>query len=110
MNKNTMKCPFCAEEILKNSKNCEFCKEQFMKSERNNVSKSNEVTEYHCTICKEAVHKDAQKCKHCGARLTPITFGENVAETISDGFNIISTVSMVCLVLLAMMWGCVALM
>jgi len=26
-------------------------------------------TGYHCSVCKEAVHKDALVCKHCGARL-----------------------------------------
>ena len=105
-----MKCPFCAEEISKDSKKCDFCNEQFLKSEKNYESKTDDDTKYHCTACKEVVHKDAQICKHCGVRLTPITLGENVAETISSGFNILWTVSVVCLVLFFMMWGCVASM
>ena len=65
-----------------------------------------------CLYCAEEILQAANKCKHCGARLTPVTFAESavsaVGETISEGFNIIWTVLIVCLVLFFMMWGCVA--
>ena len=110
MNSDTIKCPFCAEEILKDSKKCKFCKEDFIKSEKNNDSKKNEDTEYFCTACKEKIHKDAEKCKHCGARLTVTTFVEDAVNTVGTGFNIVWKTLIVLLVLLFVMYMCVASM
>ena len=105
-----MKCPFCAEEISRDSKKCDFCKEQFVKSEKNYESKTDDDTKYHCTACKETVHKDAQICKHCGVRLTPNTVSSIVHETVSEGIDFIWKVILTIAVLFFLMWGCVALM
>ena len=110
MSDSKMKCPFCFEDIPKDSKKCSFCKEEFINTEKNNNFKKNEDDNYHCTACKEKIHKDAQICKHCGARLTPMGLGEVVHQSVSEGVDFIWKVIITVAVLFFMMWGCVALM
>jgi|GEM_PF-1143644 len=51
-----------------------------------------------CPLCKEEIHKDAIKCKHCGSMLISIT--PHVQNTEKEGSLWISIVSLVFGVLL----------
>jgi hypothetical protein len=54
MEKNTMKCPYCMEEIANNSEKCSLCNSDIIKP---------------CPFCLEKIQAGALKCKHCGSML-----------------------------------------
>ena len=67
MNNNTIKCPFCAEQILREDTKCKFCKEDLIEFEKVNKPVENKIIKNFCPVCKEEINENANKCKHCGA-------------------------------------------
>lgn len=45
------------------------------------------LTHVQCPTCKELVHKDAAKCRHCGQGLVPesVRFAQQRAERVASG-------------------------
>ena len=107
---NKKKCPFCAEEILKEAKKCKFCKEDLDLSKFKKTSTIIDESKIKCPYCKEEVLQDAIKCKHCGTRLTATHIVEDALNVVDTGFSIVWKTIIVLLVLLSVMYMCVASM
>lgn len=66
MEQETIKCPYCGEEILAIAKKCKHCGEWL-----NNDEEHNEVKKMvPCPICGEMIEEGISKCPHCKESIT----------------------------------------
>ena len=65
-----MHCTNCQTSLSENSKFCPSCGTEARGKVSEIISKGNEISpdsNKQCPLCKEFVHQEANKCKHCGA-------------------------------------------